>query len=108
MVGVCPSAPWPQGQLYLELSPLPPPSVSPNFELAPRAQPGRHPPWHLAWRKGWQILRPKAAEGGPSHSLQPLDRAAAEQAKGTLAAPPAPPPGKGLTFWCQTNQKGKW
>lgn len=89
-----PFCPRPWAQLWSRLSPPPPASalISPNSELVSRAQ-------HFAWRRGWQVLRPKAAKGRPSHSLQRLDGAAAGQATraqgvGVTGRPSCLPPGK--------------
>lgn len=57
--GSAPPAPWPQGQLSFELSPLPPSSalVSPNVEPASQAQPSRHPLGTLPG--GWGMADPQ-------------------------------------------------
>lgn len=67
------------GQLYFKLSPLQPPSsvFGPNFKLVLCATPTASP-WHLAWRWGWQTLRPTAAQGRPRHSPQLPARAAGQ------------------------------
>ena len=84
--------------------------VSQNFEQGLCAQPSRCP---LGTSPGGGGANPqtKSSEGSPAPAPscwlgQQQGRPRGHRSPRSLAAPPAPPPGKGLTCWCQTNQKG--